>query len=124
MILILGTYVNGDKTSFMMEIIMMTLEKYHMLCGIHMKGVLLVTLIKFYMKALFGPVIELFYHLSSRNQYFFTLCIMVQDCMTNIYHQKNKNIFMMTGVVFSPNKRLERCTIKNINLLIQIDIMF
>ena len=38
-----------------------------------------------------------------------------------------KNIYiyisMMTEVEFYPNKRLERSTIKNINLLIQIDIM-
>ena len=34
-----------------------------------------------------------------------------------------KYILMMTGVEFSPNKWLERCTIQNINLLIQIDIM-
>ena len=56
--------------------------------SIHMEGLLLVSLIKSYMNALFGPVIELFYRLSSRNQYFFTLCIINTRFMTNIYHQK------------------------------------
>ena len=42
----------------------------------------------------------------------------------NIYHQKiRKYILMMSEVEFSPNKRLERSTIQNINLLIQIDLM-
>ena len=40
-----------------------------------------------------------------------------------ISSKNKKNILMMTVVEFSPNKRLERSTIKNINLLIQIDIM-
>ena len=39
---------------------------------------------KFYTKALFGMYPELFYILSSKNQYFFTLYIMVQDFMKNI----------------------------------------
>ena len=45
---------------------------------------------KILMKALFGLVIELLYCLFYTNQYFFSLCIMVQDFMTNIYHQKGK----------------------------------
>ena len=40
-----------------------------------------------------------------------------------ISSKNKKNILMMTGVEFSPNKRLERSTIQNINLHIQIDIM-
>ena len=40
-----------------------------------------------------------------------------------ISSKNKKNILMMMGVKFSPNKRLERSTIQNINLLIQIHIM-
>ena len=60
--------------------------------------------VKFYMKALFVLVIELFYFLSSTNKYPFTLYIMVQDFMTNIYHQMKKQILMMTGLLFSKTK--------------------
>ena len=100
-IIILGTDYDGGETVSMMERIWMTLEKYHMYWSIHMEGVLLLPLIKVYMRALFGPVIYLFYRLSSTNQYFFTLCIVIQDFMTNIYHHKTrKDILMMTGVEF------------------------
>ena len=48
---------------------------------------------------------------------------MVQDFMTNLYHQgKKKHIDDDKSGVF-PNKRLERYTIQKMNLLIQIDIM-
>ena len=40
-----------------------------------------------------------------------------------ISSKNKKNIWMMTGVEFYPNNRLERSTIQNINLPIQIDIM-
>ena len=40
-----------------------------------------------------------------------------------ISSENKKMILMMKGVEFSPNNRLERCTIQNINFLIQIDIM-
>ena len=44
--------------------------------------------------------------------------------MKNIYHQIiRKNILMMTDVEISQNKRLDRSTIENINLLIQINII-
>ena len=40
-----------------------------------------------------------------------------------ISSKNKKNILIMTGVEFYPNKRSERSTIQNINLLIQIDIV-
>ena len=55
-----------------------------------MDGVLLVPLIKFYIEALFGPVMDMLYCLSSTNQYFFILCIMVQDIMTKYIIRKLK----------------------------------
>ena len=67
----------------------MTLWKEHMYWSIHMEGVSLVILIKFYLKAQFGLVIELFYHLSSTNKYFFILCIMVKY-LWQIYIIKNR----------------------------------
>ena len=89
-----------------------------------MEGVSLVLLIKFNMKSQLGMVIDLLYFLSSTNQYFFTLCIMVQDFMKNIYHQNTgKIILMMTEVEFPQKNRLERSTIQNIKLIIRIDIM-
>ena len=61
------------------------------------------------MTALFGLFIELFYLLSSTNQYFFTLYIMVQYFMTNIYHQIiNINISMMMGVVFFQKQKVRK----------------
>ena len=112
------------KQFLMMDRIWMTLEKEHMYWSIHMEGVLLVLLIKFYTKDLFGLVIEVLYCLSSTDKHLFTLCIMVQDFMRNIYHQKiRKNILMITETDFPPNKRLERSKIQSINLIIQIYIM-
>ena len=89
-----------------------------------MEGVLLVPLIKIYMKDLFGPVIELLYRLSSTNKKFLHFVHNGTRFYDKYISPENKkNILMMTGVEFSPNKRLEICTIQNINLLIQIDIM-
>ena len=100
-IIILGTDVNGGKTVFNDGDNMNDIGKRaHVLK--HSHGRCVVGPFDFFnVKALFGMVIELFYLLSSTNQYFFTLCIMVQYFMTNIYHQIIKrNILMMMGVVF------------------------
>ena len=49
----------------------------------------------------------------STNQYFFTLYIMVQNFMTNIYNlMTERNIFMMMGMVFFQNKKLDSFIIK------------
>ena len=64
----------------------MKLVKDHMFLSIHMEGVWLVPLIKFYMKSLFGLDPDMFYPSSYKNQYFLTLYIMVQNLMTNIYN--------------------------------------
>ena len=87
-IIILGTYVNGGETVFydvdhMNDIGIIS----HVLKHSHGRSVI-GSFVKFYMKAQFGLVKELFYHLSSTNQHFLILCIMVQDFMTNIYQQK------------------------------------
>ena len=50
-------------------------------------------------------------------------CIMVQDFMTNIYIKIRKYMLMMTGVEFPQKQEVEISTIKNNNLLIQINIM-
>ena len=123
-ILILRTNFNGGETVFndgenMNDIVKIT----HLLKHSHGRCVIFL-LIKLYIKSLFGTVIKLFYSLSSTNQYFFTLCRMVQDFMKIYISSKNKkNILMMTGVYFSPNKRVERGAVQNIDLLIQIHIV-
>ena len=60
------------------------------------------------MKAPFGPVIEIFYSLSYTNQYLFTLCIMVQDFMTNIYNQKIIKYIDDDGSGVSPKEEVRK----------------
>ena len=124
-IIILGTNVHVGETVFNDREKMNDIGKIaHILNHSHVRCVV-GALIKIHTKDLFGLVIELFYPLSSTNQYFFTLYIMVQDFMTNIWHQMiERNIWRMVGVVFFRNKSLERNTMQNIKRLIQIDIMF
>ena len=46
------------------------------------------------MKALFGPVIEMFYRVSSTNQDFFILCIMVKGFYEKYISSKNKKTYI------------------------------
>ena len=86
-IIILGTDVHGGETDFFDgENINDVGKRAHKLKHSHGRCII-GSVDKIYTKDLFGLVIELLYHLSSTNQYFFTLSIMVQDFMTNIYHQ-------------------------------------
>ena len=94
-IIILGTDVNGGETVFydgenMHDIgkISHVLKHSHGRCVIGYFDQIL-------HEDLIWTVIELFYHLSSSNQYFFILCIIVQYFMTNIYHQNIGNIISM-----------------------------
>ena len=125
MIIIFGIDVNGVKTVFYDgDNVNDIVKRAHVLKHSHGRYVI-GAFDKFYMKDIFGTVIDMLYCLSSINQYLSTMCIMVQDFMTNIYNQKYIYIYilMMTGVVFLPNKKLERYTIQNINILIKINIM-
>ena len=83
-IIILGTNVHGGETVFNDGENMNNIGKRaHVLKHSHGRCVV-GPFDNFFTKDLFGLVIELFYILSSTNQYFFTLYIMVQDFMTNI----------------------------------------
>ena len=88
-----------------------------------MEGVLLVLLINFYMKDLFELVIEMFYRLSSTNQYFFTLFIVVQDFRKNIYHQKIIKYIDDDRSGVLPKQEIRKKYNSKINLIIQINIM-
>ena len=86
-IIILGTDIHGDETVFLNGEKMNDIGKRaHVLKHSHGRCVI-GSFDKFYMYALFGLVIELLYHLSSTNQYFFTFCIMAQNVMTSIYQK-------------------------------------
>ena len=87
--------------------------KNHMKCSIHMDGALLVLLIKFYMKAIFGPVIELFYCLSSTNQYSFTFSHNGTIFYDKYISSKNKkNLLMMMGVEFYQTRGYKELQLK------------
>ena len=68
-------------------------KRAHVLKHSHGRCVI-VALNKNFINSLFGTVIELFYLLSSTNQYFFTLCIMVQYFMKNVYHHKYIHVYI------------------------------
>ena len=86
----MGTYVNGGETVFCDGENMSDIGKRaHVLNNSHGRCVI-GAFNKLYMSYIFVSVINLFYCLSSTNKNFFALCIMVQDFMTNIYHQKKR----------------------------------
>ena len=66
-----------------------------MLLGIHTEGVWWASLMKFYMKYLYGRESKLIYTLSYKNLHFFTLYTMVKVFRTNIYSDNRKYILMM-----------------------------
>ena len=101
----------------------MTLGKDHILLSIYTEGVWSVPLKTFYTKDIFGLDPEMFYFLSCTNKSFFTLYIVVQIFMTNLYNLlTDKKLLMMMGVLFFQNKMLESFIVKNItrNMLIRV----
>ena len=90
MIIIFGTDFNGGETVFYDGENMHDIGKRaHVLK--HSHGMCVIGYFeKNYTKAHFGLAIELFYHLSSTNQYIFVLCIMVQDFMKIYISSKNR----------------------------------
>ena len=99
------------------------LEKEHIIWIIHMEGACLVNLIKKSMKALFGLVIELFYHFLYTNKYFFTLYIIVQDFITNICHQIKKEIYWWWQEWWFPKQKVRKLHNSKTKWPIQINIM-
>ena len=95
-----------------------------MFLRIHIEGVLLVPLIKITEGSIWnGPrAVLLFILHKSIFLYFVHNGTIFYD--KYISSRKEKYILMMTGVIFYQIKMLERYAIKNINILIQIDIMF
>ena len=113
-IIILGTDVHGGERVILNGMTMNDIGKRaHVLKNLHGRCVV-GAFDKIYTRALFGLEPELFYILTSTNEYFFTMYIMLKKVMTNICNLTTEiNILMMMGVVFFQNKRLDSFIIKN-----------